>query len=391
MPLKMDEKVLAWGPELIETNTVLQAAKASRLPFVEGHLALMPDAHIGKGSTVGSVIPTKGAIIPAAIGVDIGCGMAAIQFDLKQEDLPDLHGFMPLVEKAIPAGVGKGRDDYRDTVHVKNKIGLPSLAALTPKLNQKIISQCGTLGSGNHFFEVCVDQDGLVWMVLHSGSRYIGKEIAEKHIAQARGNMRQRFIHLEDPDLAYLVEGEDDFQAYISDMLWAQDYARLNRETMLDAVEQAFITYLDSHGISALKMLQRVNCHHNFTQREHHNGKNLWITRKGAIKAAVGDLGIIPGSMGTSTFIVRGLGNQASYNSCSHGAGRVYSRSKAKQNYSEADLIARMGDRVWNGDRARSLVDEIPDAYKQIEDVMEAQKDLVEVTHTLNQIFNYKG
>jgi tRNA-splicing ligase RtcB len=253
------------------------------------------------------------------------------------------------------------------------------------------IGQCGTLGSGNHFFELCVDEEDVVWVVLHSGSRGVGKQLAERHIDKAKGNMRKNFISLEDPALAYLVQGEPDFEEYIFDMLWAQRYAALNREVMLSRAMAALKRYVfDATGMIAESDI-KINCHHNFTQQEHHHGRDVWLTRKGAIKAGPGDMGIIPGSMGTSTYIVEGLGNPASYHSCSHGAGRVHSRSKAKSLFSSSDLTERMQGRVWNSDRAGSLVDEIPDAYKDIDAVIAAQSDLVRVHHILTQVFNYKG
>jgi tRNA-splicing ligase RtcB (3'-phosphate/5'-hydroxy nucleic acid ligase) len=390
MPVGVGNKLLVWGMDDIEEATVDQALKTTTLPFVEGHVALMPDAHVGLGSTVGSVIPTRGAIIPSAIGVDIGCGMAAVKFNFTSDSLPeDLSDLMPLIEQAIPAGVGKskGQDHVGCEVNVRNEIGEPQ-AELTSKQKTKLISQCGTLGSGNHFFEICLDEMDHVWIVLHSGSRGIGNDLAKQHIEGAKKLMKRYFIELDDPDLAYLVEGTGEFDAYITDMLWAQEYARLNREVMLSNAVDAFLKYLGHEEDLAVGS---INCHHNFTQKEHHNGKNLWITRKGAIKADVGDLGIIPGSMGTDTYIVRGLGHPGSYKSCSHGAGRRHSRTRTKQLFDSEALASRMEGKVWNSDRASNLVDEIPDAYKSIESVMAAQRDLVEVVHKLSQIFNYKG
>jgi tRNA-splicing ligase RtcB len=392
MPFKYDEKLLVWGLDGIEQNTLLQAGKTARLPFVPSHVALMPDAHVGMGSTVGSVIPTEGAIIPSAIGVDIGCGMAALRLRLHGASLPDLSGFMEPLADAIPAGVGKRRK-ANDEVNVMEKLGRWPDMMLADKRNMipTAIGQCGTLGSGNHFFELCVDEEDVVWVVLHSGSRGVGKQLAERHIDKAKGNMRKNFISLEDPALAYLVQGEPDFEEYIFDMLWAQRYAALNREVMLSRAMAALKRYVfDATGMIAESDI-KINCHHNFTQQEHHHGRDVWLTRKGAIKAGPGDMGIIPGSMGTSTYIVEGLGNPASYHSCSHGAGRVHSRSKAKSLFSSSDLTERMQGRVWNSDRAGSLVDEIPDAYKDIDAVIAAQSDLVRVHHILTQVFNYKG
>lgn len=384
MPEKRDN-LLIWGSD-IEEGTILQAAKTSRLPFLGGHVALMPDAHVGIGSTVGSVIPTVGAIIPAAIGVDIGCGMCAVKLDLTASQLPDdLEGYMPYVERAVPAGVGKGHEYDRD-INIKERIGDP-FTDLNTKQRTKAISQCGTLGSGNHFFEVCLDEHDGVWIVLHSGSRGIGNELARIHIDGAKKEMKKLFISLEDQDLAYFIQETPEFEAYILDMLWAQEYAFLNREIMLGAAYEAFCKWMGRDVLAE----QRINCHHNFTQKEKHFKKEMWITRKGAIKADRGDFGIIPGSMGTRSYIVEGRGNPASYNSCSHGAGRRYSRSKARELFTTEDLNDRMQGKVWNADRAKSLIDEIPDSYKDIDTVMEDQQDLVEVMFTLHQIFNYKG
>lgn len=383
-------KLLVWGEEGIEPGTIEQALKTTSLPaeMLGGHIALMPDAHVGKGSTVGSVIPTKGAIIPSAIGVDIGCGMAALRTTVSVGDLPDLSPLMPLIEKAIPAGVGQGHD--ASDVHVFAAIG-ENASVIRQQLSHKAISQCGTLGSGNHFFELCLDEDDMVWIVLHSGSRGVGNKLAQGHIKGAKKLMKKFFIELVDEDLAYLVQGTPEFDEYITDMLWAQDYAMLNRQTMLNASYEAFVRFMRNNGMQQVDILSTINCHHNFTQQESHHGKNVWLTRKGAIKAGEGDLGIIPGSMGTDTYIVRGLGNPASYSSCSHGAGRNFSRTKAKAIYSSEDLTLAMEGRVWNSDRAEKLVDEIPGAYKDIHAVMAAQSDLVEPVARLRQIFNYKG
>lgn len=385
-PEKIEDRLLAWGADGIEPGAMDQARRTSRLPFLAGHVALMPDAHWGIGATVGSVIPTKGAIIPAAVGVDIGCGMIAVETDATADQLPDdLTPLMPLVEERVPAGVGKG--------HIRRNSTAPEqwLSSHTPptdlshKQTETVLHQFGTLGSGNHFVEVCLDETDRVWVVLHSGSRGIGNQLAKVHIDQAKKLAKQWFIPLEDPDLAYLVQGTPEFGAYIKDMLWAQDYAMANRDQMMDET-------LRSLGeLMPFSELRRVNCHHNFTAMENHHKQNFWVTRKGAIKADTGDEGVIPGSMGTRSYIVRGLGNPASYNSCSHGAGRRMSRGTARKELTPEALTEAMGDRVWNSDRAKALVDESPLAYKDIDTVMEAQKDLVEIEHTLRQVFNYKG
>lgn len=384
MPRVLAPNLLSWASE-IDERTVEQAARAARLPFVAGHVALMPDAHLGIGATVGSVIPTRGAIIPAAVGVDIGCGMVASQTTLTAADLPDsLAPLMPLVEARIPAGVGRDHDDA-EMDQALAALGRPH-TALTGKQEVTIARQFGTLGSGNHFVEVCLDERDRVWTVLHSGSRGIGNQLATFHIERAKALMQQYFIGLEDPDLAYLVQGTAEFTAYIEDMLWAQRYAMASRARMA-RVLLASLFEVVGQG----EHVRTINCHHNFTALERHGGREMWITRKGAIRAAAGDEGVIPGSMGTRSYIVRGRGNPASYNSCSHGAGRRLSRSRARQEFSTDSLAAAMSGRTWNAERAASLLDEHPDAYKDIDQVMADQPDLVEVQHTLRQVFNYKG
>lgn len=389
-PTKTDGNVLNWASE-IDPNALEQAERTARLPFVEGHLALMPDAHWGMGATVGSVIPTRGAIIPAAVGVDIGCGMIASELPFTAEDLPDdLGDLLSRIEQVVPAGVGKGHAEWNDDPrrHVGSVVGWPDdHNDLSNKQRSKAINQFGTLGSGNHFVEVCLDERDHVWVVLHSGSRGIGNELAKVHIEGARKLMKRYFIELEDPDLAYLVEGTPEFDAYIEAMLWAQDYALANRELMMDAVLEQIAEFLGRQT----KTVQRINCHHNFTEKEHHHGKDVWLTRKGAIRARQGDLGIIPGSMGAATYIVTGAGNSASYKSCSHGAGRRLSRGKARRELTVGGLKKQMKGRTWMEDQAEKLLDEAPDAYKDIDQVMEDQKDLVSVVHTLRQIVNYKG
>lgn len=381
MPYEVAPRVLSWASE-IDDGTVRQAATTARLPVLSGHVALMPDAHVGIGATVGSVIPTMGAIIPAAVGVDIGCGMVATLTDLTASDLPaNLDKLMLLVEERIPAGLGKGHEVPRRLLG----LGLPQ-SSLTGKQVATLEKQFGTLGSGNHFGEVCLDETDRVWTVLHSGSRGIGNQLAKHHMKVARGLMKQMFIRLEDPDLAYLVQGTPEFDAYITDMQWAQEYAMGNRQQMNAALTQSLFSVVGKG-----RAVEVINCHHNFTQREHHNGRDMWITRKGAIKAAAGDRGVIPGSMGTQSYIVSGKGVSASYNSCSHGAGRRMSRSKARAELSADSLVAAMGDRTWNSSRAQSLVDEHPDAYKDIDQVMADQADLVTVDAVLHQVFNYKG
>ena len=378
-------KVLSWASD-VEENTLDQAEKSAQLSFVEGHIALMPDAHLGYGATVGSVIPTKGAIIPAAVGVDIGCGMAAVQLDLKAEDLPDtLDPLLSKIGEVVPAGVGQGHEDFK-TAKIIHKLGTPN-THLSDKQANTVLRQMGTLGSGNHFIEVCLDADDRVWIVLHSGSRGIGNQLAQSHIRKAKGMMKQYFIDIPDPDLAYFVEHTPKFDEYWEDLTWAQEYARLNRVTMMRNIMLEFERFLGYRPVVNME----VNCHHNYTALENHKGRNLYITRKGAISARVGELGIIPGSMGTNSFIVSGLGNEASYTSAPHGAGRRMSRTQAKREFDTESLDRLMQGKAWNADHATALLDEHPRSYKDVHQVMEDSADLVEITHELTQILNFKG
>ncbi len=381
MPEKIGN-VLSWATD-IDPKSIEQADRAAGLPFVRGHVALMPDAHVGIGATIGSVIPTEGAVVPSAVGVDLGCGMIAVECPFDAGLLPDdLDRLLGYVEAVVPAGVGRGHETARD---------IDDLVSSAPPLTQKesavAANQLGSLGSGNHFVEVCLDERDRVWIVLHSGSRGVGNLLAKRHIEAAKGLMKQYFIELEDPDLAYLVEGTAPFDEYIAAMLWAQDYALANREVMMDAIVlqmQAFIGF-------DFDPVQRINCHHNFCAREHHHGRNLWLTRKGAIRARRGDLGIIPGSMGTRSYIVEGLGNPASYESCSHGAGRRMSRGDARRTLDVDTFTAEMSGKTWQVDQAAALIDEDPRAYKDVDQVMADQEDLVRPLHVLHQILNYKG
>jgi RNA-splicing ligase RtcB len=385
MPTKINDRLVSWASD-IDDQTIRQAEKTARLSIVEGHVALMPDAHVGIGATVGSVIPTKHAVIPSAVGVDIGCGMIAAELDVTEGQLPDtLEPLLGRIGQAIPAGVGRGHDRVARNADRWLAANTPATELAANRMT-KAAKQFGTLGSGNHFVELCIDERGRVWVVLHSGSRGIGNQLAQMHIARARKLAKDLELRLEDPDLAYFVEGTAEFQAYIGDMVWAQDYARANRDQMMDNAMREVFAFL---GFG--RETQRINCHHNFTQREVHGGTELWITRKGAIKADVGDLGVIPGSMGTRSYIVRGMGNAASWTSCSHGAGRRHSRTQAKKLFTAADLALQMQGKVWLAGRADALVDEIPTAYKDIDQVMADQSDLVEVLHTLHQVLNYKG
>jgi tRNA-splicing ligase RtcB len=389
----INPKLLSWASD-IDPETIRQAEKTARLPIVEGHVALMPDAHVGIGATVGSVIPTKGAIIPSAVGVDIGCGMIAAELDVTESQLPDnLEPLLHRIERAVPAGVGQGHSGKRGAAaESAGKAADTWLAAHRPATvlsadqASKAASQFGSLGSGNHFFELCIDERSRVWVVLHSGSRGIGNQLAQAHIGKAKRLAKEAMLKLEDPDLAWFVQGTPEFEAYVADMLWAQDYAMANRAQMMDAAISEVLSFLGTGQVT-----QTVNCHHNFSQREVHDGHELWITRKGAIQADTGDLGVIPGSMGTRSYIVRGKGSADSWKSCSHGAGRRHSRTKARKLYTPADLAEQMQGKTWLKGRAAALVDEIPMAYKDIDVVMADQSDLVEVLHTLHQVLNYKG
>ncbi len=384
VPTRVTDKLLNWASD-VEPETTRQALKTSRLPIVAGHVALMPDAHVGIGATVGSVIPTENAIIPAAVGVDIGCGMVAVETTLRADQLPDsLDRFLPMVEQVVPAGLGRHHDQPSAPARAWFRQNPPPRDL--GDLERRALEQFGSLGSGNHFFEVCLDERDQVWVVLHSGSRGVGNKLATRHIEKARKLAKALDRSLEDRDLAWFTQGTEEFQAYVGDLLWSQAYARANRSQMMDAALSAFFDFA-----GAGRERRRVNCHHNFTQLERHGGRQLWITRKGAIKADVGDEGVIPGSMGTRSYIVRGKGNALSYNSSAHGAGRRYSRSKARKTFTVDDFARQMSGKVWQRDRAESLLDEIPACYKDIDQVMEDQKDLVEVVHTLRQVLNYKG
>ena len=379
------DNVLIWGADSIEETTLLQAERTARLPFVREPLALMPDAHVGIGATVGSVAFMEGAIVPAAVGVDIGCGMIAALTNLRSDQLPDdLAPLLSLIEARVPAGLGEGHREAQ--AGIVESVGMPA-SEIGPRDAAKIRHQFGTLGSGNHFLELCLDEAERVWLVLHSGSRGIGKTLAERRIANARSIMARYFIDLEDRDLAYVVEGSPEFEAYVADMLWAQRYAAANREKMTSAALRS----LGDVTSDATVEVERINCHHNFAAREHHRGRDGWVVRKGAIRAREGDRSVIPGSMGTASFIVTGLGNAASFQSCSHGAGRRMSRHMARRELTAESLGEAMQGKTWQSEAANALIDEHPLAYKDVDAVMAAQADLVRVDHRLTQILNYKG
>jgi tRNA-splicing ligase RtcB len=383
--LDSGQRLLSWASDL-DYDTMNQATNMARMPFVTPHASLMADAHLGYGVPIGAVIPTLGAIMPAAVGVDIGCGMIAVETSLQSYQLPDtLELLLSDIEASIPAGLGQGHESF--TVH-KDLHRLGSWRAPLEDKKHTAARQLGTLGSGNHFVELCLDAEDHIWVVLHSGSRGIGNKLARHHIDKAKGLMKAMFISLPDPDLAYFVERTPEFEEYIHDLRWAQNYALLNRERMMDAALVALAAAVRPQDVDEIF---RVNCHHNYTEQENHFGKNVWVTRKGAIRAREGDYGVIPGSMGTNSYIVKGLGNKASFNSAAHGAGRKMSRSKARKTLSLESFAKAMEGRTWLDTKATALLDEHPDAYKDIEQVMRNQADLVTVEAELHAILNYKG
>lgn len=383
----------------VEDGARAQLARAAKMPFVFKHVAAMPDVHVGIGATVGSVIPTKGAVIPAAVGVDIGCGMMAARTSLVASDLPDnLEGIRSAIEQAVPHGrsVGRGKRDHGSWGDPPAAI-VEAWATLAqrferitekhPRLkNTNNLVHLGTLGTGNHFIELCLDQEQRVWVMLHSGSRGVGNAIGTFFIELAKQDMRKWHINLPDEDLAYFPEGTDHFDDYVEAVGWAQDFAALNRRMMMTNVIRALRGQIAKPFDAEL---EAVNCHHNYVQRENHFGENVLVTRKGAVRAAKGVLGIIPGSMGAKSFIVRGLGNAESFDSCSHGAGRVMSRTAAKKLVTLDEHIRDTAGVECRKDEG--VIDETPKAYKPIEAVMAAQADLVEIVHTLKQVVCVKG
>jgi tRNA-splicing ligase RtcB len=384
MPDEIAPNVLSWASELDEL-TREQAALTARLPILAGHLALMPDAHLGKGATIGSVIPTESAVIPSAVGVDIGCGMAARRLDLTQEGLPDtLEPWIAEMESTVPAGLGRWHGEPSDDARSWFAKHVPPPTLDTP---ERAAAQLGTLGSGNHFIELATDEDDRIWILLHSGSRGGGNRLATLHTKTARKLHDGLGTRLEDPELAWLQEGTPEFDAYIRDLRWSQAFARENRRLMLASTHRALEAVLGR----AIATADEVNCHHNFTEREEHEGRNIWVTRKGAIRARVGDRGLIPGAMGQRSYVIRGLGNEASYTSCAHGAGRRMSRRQARKQLTLESFTATMGTAAWQHASAQALLDEHPSAYKPIDVVMRDQADLVEIEHELHGIANFKG
>lgn len=383
--------VKTWTDD-IEDEALTQLKNLARLPFLyKGGVAAMADCHAGKGSTVGTVIATEKAVIPSAVGADLGCGVAALRLGLKASDLPDgLQAVRSRIEEKVP--VGFGQHDSRSMPDISCLRNPPTCIADSlfggdyEKTRQKFHPQLGTLGGGNHFIEVCVDEAQAVWVLLHSGSRGIGSLIGAHFVTRAKRRMEQHYIHLPDTDLAFLPEGTDDFREYMDAVEWAQYYAKENRRVMLQRVLDALRETIPvEFGVTD----EAISCHHNYVSRENHFGRNLWITRKGAIRAGEGDLGVIPGSMGQRSYVVRGKGNLESYRSCSHGAGRRMSRTQARATFTMEDLQQQTAGVECRKDAA--VLDEIPGSYKNIDTVMANQTDLVEVAHVLKAVLCVKG
>lgn len=382
-------KLYNWA-SILEQGTRDQAVTTASMPFIHPHLALMPDAHLGLGATVGSVIPTLRAIIPAAVGVDIGCGMIAVRTQYTRDQLPaNRRPLREAIERAVPLSAGAANRKVsrehteRRLEELRDRAAEAGFDPASYKKDWQL--QLGTLGSGNHFIEVTVDEADRVWLFLHSGSRGVGNKIAQKHIKVAQAWCQQRGVDLPHRDLAYLEEGTREFDAYIAQMRWAQHYALLNREEMMDRVVRQFAEWVGS----GVERQEEINCHHNYTEQETHFGEQLWLSRKGAINAEPGRPGLIPGSMGTASYVVSGLGNAMALNSAPHGAGREYSRSRARRTFTREDLRTAMAGIEYRDTDA--FIDEIPAAYKDIDRVMADAADLVEIRHTLRQIVNVKG
>ena len=377
----------------IDEGTIEQAKETASMPFVHPHVALMPDAHVGKGSAVGTVIPTLGAVIPAAVGVDIGCGMIAARTKYSQDDIADLP--LPKLRSAIESAIPMSKGGYNDRPD-RYEFTAERLETLEHQAESGGVDlkhspnwrvQLGTLGGGNHFIELCLDNDDRVWMFLHSGSRGVGNKIANRHIKVAQKLMEQFWIKLPNPDLAYLPQGTREFTSYITELKWAQAFALANRAEMMDRFRQVLAGQMNDDPANI--EVDRVNCHHNYTTVEHHGGKDVWITRKGAINANEGVRAVIPGSMGTRSYIVTGRGNKAGLCSAPHGAGRRFSRSEARRRFTTDDLARAMqGIEYRHGE---AWIDEIPSAYKDIDIVMEDARELVSIDFELRQILNVKG
>jgi len=386
---EISKRLFSWA-SVLDAPTLAQAERTASMPFIFPHVALMPDAHLGKGATVGSVIPTLGAVIPAAVGVDIGCGMIAVRTQFTSDDVArrgDLAALREAIEAAVPLSAGRyntsvsraGTAARIGELEQRDGAGAAGQAAGNWRL------QLGTLGSGNHFIEISLDEQDRVWFFLHSGSRGVGNRLATRHIKVAQALAAKWWIQLPDPDLAYLVQDTTEFWDYLRDLRWAQHFALLNREEMMDRVAGCFQEWIGA----GVEVAETVNCHHNYTEQERHWGRQVWLSRKGAIDASAGTPGLIPGSMGTASYVVTGTGNRLALNSSPHGAGRGYSRAAARKAFTRDQLDAAMTGIEWR--RTDALLDEIPGAYKDIDVVMDDAKDLVEIRHTLRQIVNVKG
>jgi tRNA-splicing ligase RtcB len=395
--IRINQRLLSWA-SLLEDQAREQAIATSTLPFVHPHVALMPDAHWGMGSTVGSVIPTVGCVMPAAVGVDIGCGMAAVRTHLTAGDVRergDLPALRIAIQDRVPVSPGVYRPELSGTA--RERVAALEAAAAGQDVEPDRYSgrgpaadwrlQLGTLGGGNHFIELCYDEADRVWVFLHSGSRGVGNRIAKHHVAVAQRLCERWHVRLPHRDLAFLPEGDDAFWPYIRDLRWAQAFALENRSEMLDQVVAALEHWSDA----PVRTEEKVLCHHNYTEQERHFGRDVWLTRKGAINAEEGRWGLIPGSMGTRSYIVTGKGDRASFHSAPHGAGRSFSRTEARRRFSAADLAEAMTGIEWRAEEAEAFVDEIPGAYKDVDVVMADAVDLVEVRHTLRQFLNVKG
>lgn len=386
---QITKKFFNWA-SILEDSTREQVSMTSGMPFVFPHIALMPDAHLGKGCSVGAVVPTQGAIMPAVVGVDIGCGMSAVRTQYTAEDLPAiLRPLRESIENAIPLSAGNYNTEIYGQ-HTQDRIDALYERAGRADFDPREYApnwelQLGTLGSGNHFIEVCLDEHERVWLFLHSGSRGVGNKIATHHIKVAQEQCKKRWIDLPSPDLAYLVQGDAEFWKYIRELRWAQEFARLNRDEMMDRLVGCFSEFIGGD----VERREEINCHHNYTEQDKIYGKNVWLSRKGAIDAHWGVDGLIPGSMGTASYVVTGRGNWLSHNSSPHGAGREFGRNAAKKQFTYEQLSESMQGIEWSG--SHEFIDEIPNAYKSIDTVMQDAEDLVQIRHTLRQIVNVKG
>jgi tRNA-splicing ligase RtcB (3'-phosphate/5'-hydroxy nucleic acid ligase) len=392
---EINNKLFSWA-SVMDAPTEEQAKTTASLPFIHPHVALMPDAHLGKGSTVGSVIPTLGTVIPSAVGVDIGCGMIAVRTQFHRLDIAgrDLKVLREQIERAVPSSMGNENRKIQPSAQLRI-LALESLAkesGFNPdQYHTKWREQLGTLGGGNHFIEVCLDEEDRVWLFLHSGSRGVGNKIAQYHINVAIEYCKRHWIPLADKELSYLVEGTPEFDRYLLELQWAQQFALYNREEMMDRVVRQLSYWMGEGEADPHRVFEelRINTHHNYTVKEKHFGKDVWLTRKGAVDAALGKFGLIPGSMGTRSYVVVGKGNRVALNSAPHGAGRRHSRNEARKLFTQEDLRERMKGIEFRN--SETLIDEIPDAYKDIDVVMQDAADLVAIKHTLRQILNVKG